>query len=68
MTNIHAGPGKKEERVAKRSCYRLTATPIPHSPAPLGRGVEGGRGVRHEGVKLSLERRERWGGREFKVF
>lgn len=62
VTNIHAGPAKKEERVAKTSCYRMTATPIPHSPAPWGLGVEEDRGVRYERVRLSLERRERLEG------
>lgn len=57
MEKIHAGAGEKEEGEAERSCYGMTATPIPHPPAPLGPGVEEGRVVRNEGVKLSLERR-----------
>lgn len=38
------------------NCYELTATPIPQTPALLG--GEGGKGVRNEGEKLRLGRRE----------
>ena len=56
----HAGAGKEwtrspppeEEGAAETTCDELTATPIPHPPAPLGREE-----VEELGAKLSLGRR-----------
>ena len=62
----HAGAGeqREEDGAAERSCYGLSAAPIPHLPAPLG-GV--GRGIGKAGVKLSLGKKS-GGGRGVLVF
>jgi len=33
----HTGAGEEGEEEGAAKCYELTATPIPHSLAPLGR-------------------------------
>jgi len=47
-------PSPEEEGAAETTCYELTATPIPHPPAPWGEG-------RKTGVKLSPGRKWGWG-------
>jgi len=54
--------GQVEEGAAEMKHYELTAIPIPHPPVPLGVWEGGYRGVRNEGVKLSLGRRGYGGG------
>lgn len=52
---LEQGEMREEEGAAERSNYRLT--PNPHSPSSCStQGRRGGRGVRSEGVKLSLEK------------
>ena len=48
-------PSPEEEGTAETTCDELTAAPMPHPPAPLGKEAE------NLQVKLSLGRRERWG-------
>jgi len=49
-------PPPEEEGAAETACDELTATPIPHPPAPLA-----GRRYRKSGKKLSPRRSEGWG-------
>lgn len=56
MRRSHTGVGGKceEEEASERSCYGLST--VPHSPSLCAAQKRGGRGVRDERVKWSLER------------
>jgi len=56
-------PPPEGQGAAETTCDELTATPVPHPPAPLGE-----RRQRKLGVKLSLGRRGGVGGRCFKIW